>query len=207
MKRWLTLVLIGMVALIIGACSGNGSDSSNDDAQDNGEEPTEKNEESSQESDSTEDEINVLLHDVDGNEVAEATLTAVDDGVKITLTGDDLSEVEGEHAFHIHEKGVCELDDFESAGGHYNPTDKNHGKEDAEGPHAGDFDNIKVDVDGKIDVEFVTDQISLDPDAENTVFTKDGTSLVIHADPDDYTSQPAGDAGDRIACGVIAEPK
>lgn len=206
MKRWLTLVLIVVVTLVISACGGNDNEAPKNDNQTNDDEPTENNEESSPENDSTEDEVNVTLNDVDGSKVAEATLTAVDDGVKVTLTGEGFTE-DGEHAFHVHEKGVCEPDDFESAGGHYNPMDKSHGKEDPDGSHAGDFDNIEADEDGKVDGEFVTDQISLDNEAESTVFTEEGTSLVIHADADDYKSQPAGDAGDRIACGVIAEPE
>lgn len=208
MKRWLTLLFIATLVLIISACGGSDEEDSNDSGQDSGEETTENKEDGDSEEADSNDEITVTLNDVDGDEAAEATLTEVDDGVKIKLVGDGLPEEKAKHAFHIHEKGICEPRDFESAGGHYNPTDKNHGKEDADGQHAGDFDNIEVDADGEItEVEFTTDQISLDEDAENTVFSEDGTSLVIHDGPDDYKSQPSGDAGDRIACGVIAEPK
>lgn len=215
MKKWIALVSIVMVALIISACSGNDNDDTTNDSQnheqesneDNADDLAQEDDENTEENDSTESkEVNVTLNDVDGNKVAEATLTDEDDGVNIKLIGEGFSE-NGEHAFHIHEKGICEPDDFESAGGHYNPTDKEHGKESEDGPHAGDFDNIEANEEGEVDVEFVTDQISLDEEAENTVFTEDGTSFVIHADPDDYKSQPSGDAGDRIACGVIAEPK
>lgn len=205
-----------MLAFVISACNGNEDDAPEDDNQSISDEPIENNEEEatdgdtsdieSDDNDATEEEITVTLNDIDGEEVAEATLTTVDDGVQVNLVGDGFAE-EGKKAFHVHEKGVCEVGDFESAGGHYNPEDKNHGKEDPDGQHAGDFDNIEVDADGKVDVEFVTDQISLDENAANTVFTEEGTSLVIHAGEDDYKSQPAGDAGDRIACGVIAEPQ
>lgn len=200
LKKWITLLLIATLTIIISACSGD-----DDSTQDSENEATENSEETSNEDEI--DEITVPLQDVDGDEVAEATLTSVDDGVNIHLTSDDFSGGDTKHAFHVHEKGVCEPDDFESAGGHYNPTDKNHGKEDADGPHAGDFDNIEVNPEGEMDVEFVTDQISLDKHADNTVFSEDGTSLVIHADEDDYKTQPAGDAGDRIACGVITKPE
>lgn len=207
MKRWLPLLVVFSLVLIISACGGNENDSSEDDAQEDVDTPIENNDDdSAEESDMNEDEITVVLNDPEGNEVAEAKLTAVDEGVKIHLKGGAFAEGT-KHAFHVHEKGVCDPDDFESAGGHYNPMDKNHGKEDADGPHAGDFDNIETNADGELDVEIVTDQISLDEGAENTIFTEDGTSLVIHAEEDDYKSQPAGDAGDRIACGVIAEPK
>src|SRR5699024_1266424 len=102
---------------------------------------------------------------------------------------------------------MCEPKDFESAGGHYNPLNKNQGKEDKDGQHEGDDENREGDEDAEVNVEFTTDQSSLDKDATNTVFSDDGTSLIIHEDPDDYKSQPSGDAGDRIACGVIAEPE
>lgn len=216
MKRWLPFLLIFTLAFVISACNGNENEATEDDNQSVSDEPIENNEEEvtdeetvdieSEENDATEKEITVKLNNIEGEEVAVATLTTVDEGVKVKLTGDGFSE-EGKKAFHVHEKGVCEIGDFESAGGHYNPEDKNHGKEDPDGQHAGDFDNIEVDADGKVDVEFVTDHISLDKNAENTVFTEDGTSLVIHDGEDDYKSQPAGDAGDRIACGVIAEPQ
>lgn len=210
MKRLLTLLFITILIIIIGACSNNNDDSSDQGDENKSNDQTSENKEQEDNSDdeTKEDEVTVTLNDVDGEEAAKATLSNVEDGVKIELTGDGLPEEKAKHAFHVHEKGVCEPRDFESAGGHYNPEDKKHGKEDKDGKHAGDFDNIEVDADGEInDVEFTTDQISLDKDADNTVFTEDGTSLVIHDGPDDYKSQPAGDAGDRIACGVIAEPK
>lgn len=206
MKRWLTLILVVMVALVISACSDQENEDTTDGIQDTAEHADEDSGDSLEENDSEKDEINVDLQDADGSEVAEATLTSVDDGVEVQLTGEGFASA-SEHAFHIHEKGVCEPEDFKSAGGHYNPMDTNHGKEDPDGPHAGDFDNIEADEDGKVDVTFVTDQISLDEEAENTVFTEDGTSFVIHEGADDYKSQPSGDAGDRMACGVIAEPK
>jgi len=145
----------------------------------------------------------VSLKNADGTVVATATLTPADGGVHVVLDVDGLPE--GTHAFHVHEKGVCEPPDFESAGGHYNPTNMKHGKLNPEGPHAGDFDNIEVDKNGKAHVEFTTNQVTLEKGKENTLYTDEGTSLVIHADPDDYKSQPSGNAGERIACGVISE--
>lgn len=215
MKKWLGIISVSLLVLIISACSDNNNDNMNDDPKNNEEAPENNNADSTThnttnnneaENDVAED-ITVSLKGTDGEEVAEATLTPVGDEVEVTLKGDGLPKEEAELAFHIHEKGVCEPDDFESAGGHYNPTDKSHGKESDDGKHAGDFDNIEVDENGQVDVTFTTDQISLDEDAENTLFTDDGTSFVIHEGADDYESQPAGDAGDRIACGVIADPK
>ncbi|GAA3713333.1 hypothetical protein GCM10022378_00230 [Salinicoccus jeotgali] len=209
MKRWPILLLIAGLLLVISACSGNEEGSSDDTSQETDEATTESTEESTEESASSNgEEMTVPLKDADGEEVAEATLTPAEAGVTVTLTGDGVADGEGEHGFHVHEKGVCEAPDFKSASGHYNPNDANHGKEDPDGPHAGDFDNVKTDSNGNLEeTEFTTDQISLDEEAANTVMTKDGTALVIHEKADDYSTQPSGDAGDRIACGVIAEPK
>lgn len=109
----------------------------------------------------------------------------------------------GTHALHIHETGRCEAPSFGSAGGHYSPGDRAHGLLHPDGPHAGDLPNIHVPASGEVVVERVTDRVSLDPDARATLFDQDGSALVIHAGADDYESQPAGDAGERIACGVI----
>lgn len=199
MRRWLVLVFFIALAVVVSACSGNDDEQNKDDQnQDNGEDAAESGDNATDD-----DDVLVSLNDADGDVVATAELTEDDGGVHVKLEGDDLPE--GTHAFHVHEKGDCEAPDFESAGDHYNPEDKNHGKEDPDGPHAGDFDNIEVGADGKVDEDFTTDQVTLEKGKENTLYTDEGTSLVIHADEDDYKSQPAGDAGDRIACGVIGE--
>ncbi len=203
MKKWITLLFIMILALLITACSGNND--STDKNQNESDNSTEKSDEEA--SNESSEEIVVSLSNLDGDQAAEATLIQETDGVKIHIKGDGFSKDTKQHAFHIHEKGICDPEEkFESAGGHYNPHDKEHGKHADKGHHAGDFENIDVD-DGEVDIEFTTDQISLDEEADNTVFSKDGTSFVIHAGTDDYKSQPAGDAGDRIICGVIAEPK
>lgn len=188
MKRWMILAIAIAVGMVLSAWTGT------DHEADTSTDATKAEEQEGED---------VSLENADGEEVAKATLTKADNGVHVDMDVDGLSE--GTHAFHVHEKGVCEPPDFESAGGHYNPTDMNHGKLDPEGPHAGDFDNIEVDENGQAHVEFTTEQISLDKGKENTLYTEDGTSLVIHADADDYKTQPAGDAGDRVACGVISE--
>lgn len=199
MRRWFVLVFFIALAVVISACSGN-DDEQNTDNQD---QENDKNATESEEDATDEDDVSVSLNDADGDVAATAELTEDDDGVQVKLEGDGLPE--GTHAFHVHEKGDCEAPDFESAGDHYNPEDKNHGKEDPDGPHAGDFDNIKVGADGKVDEDFTTDQVTLEKGKDNSLFTDEGTSLVIHADEDDYKSQPSGDAGDRIACGVIGQ--
>src|SRR5690625_4149223 len=189
MNRFLTVFFISLLILIISACSGGNNENAQQNNQNSNNETAEQNEEKSIfDDDSTEDELTVTLNDVDGNKAAEATLSNdvdgnkaaeatlsnVDDGVNVKLVGDGLPEDKAKHGFHVHEKGICEPRDFESAGGHYNPLNKNHGKEDKDGQHAGDFDNIEVNADGEVDVEFTTDQISLDKDAANTVFSEDG---------------------------------
>ena len=109
----------------------------------------------------------------------------------------------GTHAIHFHEIGKCESP-FKSSGGHFNPTKKAHGVMDPAGLHAGDLPNVVIPKNGKLDFELFAMDLTL-ADGPTTVLDSDGTALVIHAKADDYKSQPAGDAGDRIACGVIAK--
>lgn len=103
-----------------------------------------------------------------------------------------------EHGFHVHERGDCSAPDGTSAGGHFNPAGKPHGAQDGE-HHAGDLPNLKTDANGNAEGRFVLNGLTAGT-AEPTVI---GKALVIHAQPDDYRSQPAGNSGPRIACGVI----
>ena len=105
----------------------------------------------------------------------------------------------GPHALHIHETGECEAPDFESAGGHFAPDGKKHGIRNPDGMHAGDLPNIHIPVSRELRVENFNPRLSLD----DRLFDEDGAAVVIHANSDDYISEPAGDAGPRIACGVI----
>ena len=141
----------------------------------------------------------------EGHSVGQARITEDEHGVRIHLTANHLAP--GEHGFHIHETGQCEAPDFESAGGHFNPKGKKHGKENPEGAHAGDLDNITVNPDGKVDVTLTVDGVTLNPEASHSLLKSGGTALVIHEKADDLKSDPAGNAGDRIACGVIKETK
>jgi Cu-Zn family superoxide dismutase len=136
-----------------------------------------------------------------GHKVGEATLTQTPEGVRIDLVVENLPP--GVHAFHIHEKGACQAPDFKSAGGHFNPFHKHHGLNNPQGPHAGDLPNITVGADGKAKVSEMAKLVTLKAGEKNSLFQPDGTSLVIHAGPDDNVSDPAGDAGPRIACGPI----
>jgi superoxide dismutase, Cu-Zn family len=145
------------------------------------------------------DTASAVLKDASGKDVGKATLTVAPSGVLVSL---DLAAVPaGEHAFHIHAVGKCEPPDFKSAGPHFNPDETKHGLLNPEGPHAGDMPNLHVPADGKLQVEILDPAVTLS--AEAALLDADGAALVIHAAADDYKTDPAGSAGDRIACGVI----
>lgn len=139
--------------------------------------------------------------DQTGKSVGTATLRALPEGVLIHVDLKGLPP--GPHGFHIHEAGKCEpAQKFKSAGGHFNPTHKAHGVLSGEGPHAGDLPNLYVPGDGHLQADLIDDAVTLSPGPSSLLKTG-GTAFVVHAKPDDYKSQPAGDAGDRLACGVI----
>jgi Cu-Zn family superoxide dismutase len=138
------------------------------------------------------------LIDGKANPVGTAQLNQLEQGVQIVVAVSGLPA--GKHALHIHETGGCEPP-FESAGGHFNPTDVEHGWDNPEGPHAGDLPNIYVG-EGAVQVEYITDRLTLE-DGETSLFDDDGAAIVIHEGQDDYLSEPSGDAGMRLACGVI----
>ena len=135
----------------------------------------------------------------DGTSIGTVTLTQMARGVHILVEASGLPE--GVHGFHIHAVGICEPP-FTSAGGHFNPTDVQHGWNNPQGHHAGDLANIHIQQDGVLAIEVLTDAVTLG-EGETSLFDADGSALVIHAGPDDYASDPAGHAGDRIACAVI----
>ena len=105
----------------------------------------------------------------------------------------------GEFGFHVHEKGDCSSADFMSAGGHFNPGGKPHAHYGKPERHAGDLQNLRADSEGNATYVFETNLLTVAPGPNSVV----GRAIVIHANPDDYTSQPAGNSGPRIACGVI----
>ena len=143
------------------------------------------------------------LKTADGKDVGTVTLTQTRGGVRLALALKGLSP--GEHAFHLHAVGKCEPPGFTSAGPHFNPENKKHGKLNKEGHHAGDMDNIRVPANGNVNVTVVDKDITLEKGKPNSVFQDSGTAVVIHANKDDYMTDPAGNAGDRIACGVLTE--
>lgn len=145
-------------------------------------------------------EIKVDMINLDGDSLGTATFTEEAEGVKIKLKLEGLPP--GWHAIHVHEFPKCEPPDFSTAGNHFNPEDKEHGLMNPKGPHAGDLPNIEVDSGGKVDEELTLPEVTL-LDGKNSLLREEGTSLIIHEGPDDGYSQPAGNSGERIACGKI----
>jgi Cu-Zn family superoxide dismutase len=140
------------------------------------------------------------LKNADGKDVGNVTMTQTPHGVLLSLSVKGVPA--GEHAFHVHAVGKCEPP-FTSAGGHFNPGNHKHGMMAAEGQHAGDMPNLHIPASGELAVEVQNAAITLEKGKPNSVFDGDGSALVIHAGKDDYKTDPTGDAGGRIACGVI----
>jgi Cu-Zn family superoxide dismutase len=140
-----------------------------------------------------------MIKNAKGRTIGKVTLTQAEKG--LIVKGVIAHLTKGPHAIHIHAVGKCEAPKFTSAGGHFNPESKQHGIMSPEGMHAGDLPNLDVPASGRITFEYFDTSASLTGD--NNVFDEDGAAVVVHAKADDYKSQPAGDAGDRVACGVI----
>ena len=141
-----------------------------------------------------------VLKDKDGKQVGVATLIQTNEGTRIAVTGYRLTA--GTRGLHIHEAGVCQAPDFASAGGHFNPASKKHGKLNPDGAHAGDLPNLVIGDAGDGTVDVTTRAVTLNPGPTSLLGGK-GTSIVIHAMADDERTDPAGNSGARIACGVV----
>ena len=146
-------------------------------------------------------QLTANLINLDGEEIGRATFSITPSGI-VVIRAEASGLDDGEHGFHIHETGKCEPEtEFKSAGGHYvGEDDPEHGLVEG-GPHAGDLPNV-VATNGSFAVEHFNPRITLDGD-KNPLMDDDGSAIMVHSEPDDYESQPSGDAGGRVACGVI----
>lgn len=119
-------------------------------------------------------------------------------GLKVHVTAEGLAA--GVHGIHIHAVGRCEGPDFKTAGAHWNPTGHEHGRDNPKGAHQGDLPNITIGADGKGKVDFTVKGATL-----ASLMDADGAAVVIHASPDDYKTDPSGNSGGRVACGVLTK--
>ncbi|ALS77593.1 superoxide dismutase family protein [Planococcus kocurii] len=209
MKRWLLFGLIVSFLVLLAAC---GNDTTEDPPTESDGATEETNDDSNSSEDSTEGAatnndgeilmVTVELMNSDGDAIGTAELTEEDSGVAVALQAENLEQ--GMHGIHFHQEGMCEVPDFKSAGDHFNPESTMHGMDNADGPHAGDLPNLEVGEDGNVSQEFVAENVTLEIGEEDSLLKEGGTALVIHAGEDDQKTDPSGDSGDRIACGVIA---
>ncbi len=149
--------------------------------------------------------VKVDIKTADGKDAGTVTLKQTKAGVEVKIALHDLPP--GQHAIHIHQNAKCDPPDFKTAGGHFNPAGKKHGYGSPEGHHNGDMaQNLTANAGGKVSMTLMNKDVSLDPSAPNSVFANGGTAIVIHEKADDMLTDPTGNAGARIACGVIVKP-
>ena len=141
------------------------------------------------------------LADASGKEVGVVDFRDTPNGVIVHAVFDGIAP--GNHAFHVHAVGKCEPPTFDSAGGHFNPENHQHGFAVKGGWHSGDLPNITVPADGKLTIDVLAPELSVSDDDDEKMLDADGAAVVVHEGVDDYTTQPTGNAGKRIACGVV----
>jgi Cu-Zn family superoxide dismutase len=140
------------------------------------------------------------LKDASGKDVGTVDLTQTQAGVLLKMNVKGLPA--GDHAFHVHAVGKCEPP-FDSAGGHFNPNNNKHGF--IAGGHAGDMPNLHIPSSGELAVDVLNPAVTLEKGKANSVFDTDGSAIIIHVNADDYQTDPTGNAGGRIACGIVSE--
>ncbi|MED2971138.1 superoxide dismutase family protein [Fictibacillus sp. B-59209] len=195
MKKWTIALCVLMICMLLAACGGTGQGNHKNHNMDSGK----KSEGAS--SMTKAKPVTVELMDAKGKKAGKATLEQAAEGVKVNVESTGLTP--GEHGIHFHEKGVCEAPKFESAGKHFNPTSKMHGFKNPKGPHVGDLKNIKADSSGKATGDLMSSLVTLQEGKSNSLLKEGGTALVVHAKADDYKTDPTGNSGDRVLCGVI----
>ena len=141
------------------------------------------------------------LKKADGADAGLVTLAENGQGVTIKVEASGLTP--GDHGLHLHTVGRCEGPKFDSAGPHWNPTGKKHGRDNPAGAHLGDLANLSVGADGRGSATFTVEGVTL-KGSVNPLVDLDGAALVVHAKADDYKTDPSGDSGDRIACAILA---
>ncbi|RKD76461.1 Cu-Zn family superoxide dismutase [Sinobaca qinghaiensis] len=174
--------------LILAACGSSGAEDEDDEIASEGGQYT----------------ASVDMINSEEEEAGTAEIVQAEDGnvtIQLDLSG---LPADSTHGIHLHQTGECTAPDFESAGDHFNPTDAEHGTDSEGGPHVGDLPNIETDENGEVTTELdASDEIIVDRMEDNSLFDDDNTALVVHENADDYETQPSGDSGDRIACGVV----
>lgn len=146
----------------------------------------------------------IQMYDASGDMIGTAKLSEQPEGIKIKLELEGLTP--GFHGIHVHEYGKCEGPDFKSSGNHFDPEGNKHGLMHPEGAHLGDLPNISADENGEVHAELMLDDATL-LSGKHSLVEDEGTSLIISKEQDDGISQPGGDAGERIACGIISDEK